>query len=242
MYTLELADPECTLESSVPFEGGPRVAILASSHTDDATAGYAGILGHDLGKAGATVVAGTAGLAERKALVSAHSFGRAWAIAPDGEIRATLASPADLERAPHAIACALSTVIVVLQSGSHLCSSFSAARTAFEERKHVWVVPPSPWLGDSEGSLLLVRRPGIHVLWRTIDLLASLGLAQADPFVRREDPAEQAIVLALSTPADKDRLARATKLGIAHLTAALFSLMIDGVVRERIDGRYELVL
>ena len=142
------------------------------------------------------------------------------------------------EGAAAEVACAHADVIVVLQSTSHRCPSFRAASRAFEASKRVWVVPPAPWLGKSDGSLILIRRPGVRALWRTRDLLVSLGLAKPGP--ERHDPDEQRVVEALKVPLHKDRLLAVTLLTIPRLSTALFNLLIDGVIREGLDGRFEL--
>ncbi len=263
MYTFELDHPRYTLTSTAPLVGSPRIAIVGSRDAEGAALEYARTLASLVVKAGGIVVSGGAEGVDSKAHLGAlESEGRTWVIAPTGCNHVCPASnkalfeqvakssgamvwpfPPDQEakltfKKRNDVLVALSDAVVVVQATSVRSGTFSTATKTLRAGKPLWVVPLPPWLNLLEGSLALIRRLDVKILWQTRDLLASVGLA-APCNIRRDDPNEQSVLDALAQPLHRDHLADRTGLKIPELSNILFTLLLEGLVRERIDGCVE---
>lgn len=263
MYTFELDRPRYTLTSTAPLEGSPRIAIVGSRDAEGEALEYARSLASIIVKAGGIVISGGAEGIDTKAHLGAlEGEGRTWVIAPTGcnhvypasnkslfeEVAKSAGAmvwpfPPDQEpnltfKKRNDVLVALSDAVVVVQATSIRSGTFSTATKTLRAGKPLWVVPLPPWLDRVEGSLALIRRLDLKILWQTSALLASVGLA-APSDLPRNDPNEQSVLDALAQPLHRDHIADRTGLKIAELASILFTLQMEGLVRERIDGRVE---
>lgn len=261
---------ECSAELPlVPrAERRARIAIVGSRKSAAEILAYTKTLAGEVVEAGGIVVSGGALGADTAAHEGAiNAGGITWVIAPNGRhhpypkenkglfekiergagimvwpFRADARSTRAGFHKRNSVLVELADALVVVQANHGGSGAYTTAKKALEARKPVWVVPPPPWIDDAEGSLLLVARPGIRVLHRSRDLLVSVGLAQRVPPERRDDANEQAIldVLSKGDALHREQLLKATNLSVSQLSMALFDLQMEGIVRERIDGRIEI--
>jgi DNA processing protein len=241
---------------------------VGSRDSQDFSLEYAIALASRIAEAGGIVISGGAKGADTAAHRGALAVGgKTWVIAPTGKNHVSPPENRELfeevEKSDGAmvwpfppdknadrggtfktrngVIVALADAVVVTQATTERSGTINTANKALKAGKPLWVVPLPPWVGEIEGTIALLRRANVRPLWRTADLLSSLGLAKPLPPPHRKDTAEQAVLLALTRPLHRDHLVNQTGLTIPQLSLALFRLQVEGLVKERLDGCVERV-
>jgi DNA processing protein len=139
---------------------------------------------------------------------------------------------------------ALADVVVVVQAGTK-SGTLHTANRALAVGKPVWVVPYAPSTmreSDFGGTCALLERPNTRVFRGYDHFFENVGQVSRSFVPRRADPTESAILQTLARAGQalhRDHVAARANVRAADLSVALFTLMLEGLVRET-NGYVEL--